>query len=78
MEREEDAAWGRALLVTNHLRQLLKQNAGKKGGRIKPLTLDELKGKGPSVEPAMTESEWEAYCAHLDHLSSTGTRRVLN
>src|SRR5690606_10718376 len=66
VEREEDAAWGRALLVTNHLRSLLAQNAGKKGRSIKPLTLEQLKRRPGEVPPEHSKEAWIALCERID------------
>lgn len=76
LEREDEAAWSRSLLVANQVRMLLRLTAGKKGRGIKPITLEQLKRRR-GVGRA-SRAEYAALCAEIDRRRARGTRRVLN
>jgi len=67
-EREEDAAWGRSLMVVNHVRALINVSAGK-GSKLRPITLERLK-RGAEADPgaAPSRAEWEADLRRLEEL----------
>lgn len=75
-EADGDGAWGRALLVTNHLRTLTNATVGK--NRLKPLTLEGLKAKaaraaGAGVAEAGTREDWERLARALDERRGRAT-----
>lgn len=76
-EAEQDAEWGRALMIVNHLRTLLNKPMamGQKRGRLKPLTLEGLKKRSrrdPSA--AGTRADFEALVAEIERRKAAASR----
>lgn len=77
IEREDEAAWGRTLLLTNHVRTLINVTVGKRG-KLKPLTLDQLKRRAGEIPPEHSKEAWIELCARIDRIRNEGTRKTLN
>ena len=70
---------GRALVITNHLRGLLNKPMamGQKAGKLKPITLAELKQRPGEVAPEHSREAFEALMERIYEARRTGTRRML-